>query len=63
MAPQKLTPTTQLSGGIFLDGAHTEMKGAFMPKALEAKPSGPPPKDPYPQLFLPLIVVVLFNCF
>ena len=34
-----------------------------MPKALEVKPSGPPPQDPYTQLFLPLIVVLLFNCF
>ena len=30
----------------------------FMPKALEVKPCGPPPQDPYPQLFLPLIVVL-----
>ena len=35
----------------------------FMPKALEVKPSGPPPQDPYTQLFLPLIVFLLFNCF
>ena len=35
----------------------------FMPKALEVKPSGPPPQDPYTQLFLPLIVVLPFNCF
>ena len=35
----------------------------FMPKALEVKPSGLPPQDPYTQLFLPLIVVLLFNCF
>ena len=35
----------------------------FMLKALEVKPSGLPPKDPYTQLFLPLIVVLLFNCF
>ena len=34
----------------------------FMPKALEVKPSGPRPQDPYTQLFLPLIVVPLFNC-
>ena len=34
----------------------------FMPKALEVKPSGPPPQDPYTQLFLPLIVVLHFNC-
>ena len=34
----------------------------IMPKALEVKPSGPPPQDPYAQLFLPLIVVLLFNC-
>ena len=35
----------------------------FMPKALEVKPIGPPPQDPYTQLFLPLIVVLRFNCF
>ena len=35
----------------------------FMPKALEIKPSGPPPQDLYTQLFLPLIVVLLLNCF
>ena len=35
----------------------------FMPKALEVKPSGPPRQDPYTQLFLPLIVVLRFNCF
>ena len=35
----------------------------FMPKALEVKPSGLPPQDPYTQLFLPLIVVLRFNCF
>ena len=35
----------------------------FMPKALEIKPSGPQPVDPYTQLFLPLIMVLLFNCF
>ena len=35
----------------------------FMPKALEVKPSGPPPQDSYTQLFLPLIVILLFNCF
>ena len=29
-----------------------------MPKALEVKPSGLPPQDPYRQLFLPLIVVL-----
>ena len=34
-----------------------------MPKASGVKPSGPPPQDPYTQLFLPLIVVLLFNCF
>ena len=34
-----------------------------MPKALEAETSGPPPQDPYTQLFLPLIVVVSFKCF
>ena len=27
-----------------------------MPKASEVKPGGPPPQDPYTQLFLPLIV-------
>ena len=32
-----------------------------MPKAFEVKPSGLPPQDPYTQLFLPLIVVLLFN--
>ena len=35
----------------------------FMPKALAVKPSGLPPQDPYTQLFLPLIVVLRFNCF
>ena len=35
----------------------------FMPKALVVKPSGLPPQDSYTQLFLPLIVVLLFNCF
>ena len=35
----------------------------FMPKALEVKPSGLPPQDPYTELFLPLIVVLRFNCF
>ena len=34
----------------------------FMAKALEVKPSGSPAQDPYTQLFLPLIVVLLFNC-
>ena len=34
-----------------------------MLQALEVKPSGLPPQDPYTQLFLPLIVVLLFNCF
>ena len=38
-------------------------KRHFMPKALEVKPSGLPPQDPYTQLFLPLIVVLRFNCF
>ena len=32
-----------------------------MPKALEVTPSGPPPQDPYTQLFLPLIVVLRFT--
>ena len=35
----------------------------FMSKALEVKPSGPPPHNPYTQLFLPLIVVLRFNSF
>ena len=35
----------------------------FMPQALEVKPSGLPPQDPYTQLFLPLIEVLLFHCF
>ena len=35
----------------------------FMPKALEVQPSGPPPQDPYTQLFLPLIVVLICNRF
>ena len=35
----------------------------FMPKALEVKPSDPPPQDAYTQLILPLIVVLLCNCF
>ena len=35
----------------------------FMPKALEVKPSGPPPQDPYTKLFLPLIVVLGLNGF
>ena len=35
----------------------------FMLLALEVRPSGLPPQDPYTQLFLPLIVVLLFNCF
>ena len=30
---------------------------------LEVKPSCLPPQDPYTQLFLPLIVVLLCNCF
>ena len=34
-----------------------------MPKALEVRPSSLPPQDPYTQLFLPLIVVLRFNCF
>ena len=37
--------------------------GPFMPKALDGTPSGPPPHDPYTQLVLPLIVVLLCNCF
>ena len=35
----------------------------FMLEALEVRPSGLPPQDPYTQLFLPLIVVLLFNYF
>ena len=35
----------------------------FLPKVLVVKPSGLPPQDPYTQLFLPLIVVLPFNCF
>ena len=35
----------------------------FVSKALVVKHSGLPPQDPYTQLFLPLIVVLLFNCF
>ena len=35
----------------------------FMLEALEVKPSGLPPQDPYTQLFLPLILVLLSNCF
>ena len=34
-----------------------------MPKALEVNASGLPPQDPNTQLFLPLIVVLRFNCF
>ena len=34
-----------------------------MPKALEVRPSDPPPQDPYTQLFLSLIVDLPFNCF
>ena len=34
-----------------------------MPKALDVKPSGPPPQDPYIQLFLPLTLALRFNCF
>ena len=33
----------------------------FMPKALEVKPSGPPPQDPYTQLLLPLLVVLVLT--
>ena len=35
----------------------------FMPKALEVKPSGLPPQDTHTQLFLPPVVVLLFNFF
>ena len=35
----------------------------FMPKPLLVKPRGPPHQDPYTQLTLPLIVVLLLNCF
>ena len=38
-------------------------KKHFLPEAFEFKPSGLPPQDPYTQLLLPLIVVLLFNCF
>ena len=34
----------------------------LMPKALEVKPSDPPPQDRYTQLILPLIVVLLCTC-
>ena len=34
----------------------------FMLWALEVKPSGLPPQDPYTQLSLPLIVVLFLNC-
>ena len=34
----------------------------FMLYALEVKPSGLPPQDPYTQLLLPLHVVLLLNC-
>ena len=34
----------------------------FMPKALEVMPIGLPPQDPYAQWFLPLSVVLPFNC-
>ena len=35
----------------------------FMPRALDVKPSGLPPQDPYTQLFLPLIVVLVSTRF
>ena len=35
----------------------------FMLKALNVKPIGLPPQDPYTQLFLQPIVVLPFNCF
>ena len=34
----------------------------FMRRAWEVKPSGPSPQDPFTQLILPLIVVLLCNC-
>ena len=36
-----------------------------MPEALWVKPNGPPLQDPYTQLMLPLIglLVLRFNCF
>ena len=33
----------------------------FLPRALLVKPSGPPTQDPYTQLFLSLIVVLLLT--
>ena len=33
----------------------------LLPKALQVKPSCPPPQDPYTQLILPLVVVLPFN--
>ena len=33
----------------------------FLPSALQVKPRGLPPQEPYTQLFLSLIVVLLFN--
>ena len=62
--PMKFTPTTQLSGGTFLNGGHTKINQAFLacgPWRLSL--SGLPPQDPYTQLNLPLIVVLLCNCF
>ena len=62
--PMKFTPTTQLSGGTFLHGGHTKINQAFHacgPWRLSL--SGLPPQDPYTQLILPLIVVLLCNCF
>ena len=35
----------------------------FTPKALQVKPSGPPPQDLYTQLILRNIVARRFNCF
>ena len=63
----KLSPTTQLSGGIFLHGGYTEKNRHFMPKALEVKPSGPPTQDPYTHCFYHLLwfyvlTVCEFSC-
>ena len=41
----------------------TKKNRHFMLYALEVKPSGLPPQDPYTQLSLPLIVVLHLNCF
>ena len=62
--PMKFTPTTQLSGGTFLHGGHTKINQAFHAcRPWRLSLSGLPPQDPYTQFFLPLIVVLLCNCF